>query len=101
MGTPLVVRGQHRGRRRPTPSWPSGKSMSAAIPPSQRPCAARPCQPRFAARASVVACRLETTEPTWELTPRGMAVALALVGAVMGAALVTCLAVLWLISSPS
>lgn len=49
----------------------------------------------------MVACRLETTEPTWELTPRGMAVALALVGAVMGAALVTCLAVLWSISSPS
>ena len=65
----------------------------------RRPPSARPCEPRHVPRAAATACQVGSDQPSWELTERGTAVALALVLMVMGTALGTGLAVLWSISS--
>ena len=66
--------------------------VRVAAPPNRRPDCARPHDARFGAAAGLpAACRVHrpASEPTWELTRRGMAAAMAVVGAVMGSAAVT------------
>lgn len=74
-------------RRRTAPTAP------VARPTASGPRAARPTETRFTGCASVAprSCRVDVVEAGWHLTTRGMAVAMALVAAVMGTALVTCL----------
>ncbi|HET7723059.1 MAG TPA: hypothetical protein VFK68_00345 [Propionibacteriaceae bacterium] len=73
----------------------------APRPLTTRPAAARKpsgpqaARPRLADRhlvaAAPVGCRVSLDAPTWQLTQRGLLVVMALLAAVLGSAVVTCL----------
>jgi hypothetical protein len=55
------------------------------------PQVARPAlSPRHVAGLRPVACQVGVEQPSWQLTQRGLVVAMTLVAAVLGSALVTC-----------
>ncbi len=76
-------------------------TLTVAPRPLTRPAAARkPSGPRATrpvaevrhlAASRPAACRVALDAPTWQLTQRGLVVVMALLAAVMGSAVVTCL----------
>lgn len=63
----------------------------ATGPTPMGPHVARPVlSPRHVVGARPVACQVTVEQASWQLTPRGLAVATTLVATVLGSALVTC-----------